>query len=207
MKNNVSIALILIIIGIVFLSGGVTASINTVSNTVKCEMCGMTISKTDISTIQVVTPDGVTHWACSPVCAAELAIYYQNDVISAKCYVSGRAIQINVVNGNFTSVSVSLSSSQDNVQVVMGEGMMDTKFVSTTAYANQLLQTYSSNPNATIMTLQQTFMMAKNMLAMKTPSYSPVQIPTLNYALMITGSALFAVAPVSWKLLKKQNKP
>ena len=207
MKNNVVIALIFGIIGIVFLAGGVTASINTVSNSVNCEVCGMTISKTDSSTIQVVTSDGVTHWACSPICAAELAIYYKNDVINAKCYVSGRAIQINVANGNFTSVSVSPSSPQDNVQVVMGENMMDTKFVSTTAYANQILQTYSSDPNATIMTLQQTFMMANNLLGMKTPSYNAVQIPAMNYALMIAGGALFVASPVSWRLLKRQNKP
>ena len=207
MKNNVLVALILGLIGIMFLAGGVTASINTVSNTVRCEVCGMTISKTDISTIQVVTPDAVTHWACNPICAAELAIYYQNDVINAKCYLSGRAIQINVVNGSITSVSVSPSSPQDNVQVVTPGDTMAAKFVSTTSYANQLLQTFSSNPNATIITLQQTFMMAKNMLAMKTPSYNAVQIPTLNYALMATGGILFAAAPVSWNLLKKQNKP
>ncbi|HTY76123.1 MAG TPA: hypothetical protein VMD05_11240 [Candidatus Nanoarchaeia archaeon] len=207
MKTNILVALILGLIGIVFLAGGAAASINTVSNTVNCEVCGMTISKTDISTIQVVTPDGVTHWACSPICAAELAIYYQNDVINAKCYVSGRTIQINVVNGSITSVLVTPSSPQDNVQVVSSGDTMTSKFVSTSSYANQLLQTFSSNPNATILTLQQTFMMAQNMLAMKTPSYSAVQIPTLNYALMITGGILFAAAPVSWSLLKKRTTP
>ena len=204
MKNSVLVASVLALIGVVFLAGGLGASFNLVSNTVKCEMCGMTISKTDISTIQVVTSDGATHWACSPICASELAIYYKTDTIDAKCYVSGRSIQIKVDNGNITSVTVTPSSSQDDVSVVMGGTAMDTwKFVSTQAYANQLLQTYSSNPNATDNTLMQTFMMAQKMFGMKTPSYEPVQIPTINYALAITGVGCLCVAPISWRLLKK----
>lgn len=216
MKTNVSVALILGIIGIVLLTGGVAASVNTVSTMVRCEACGTTMSKTDISTIQVLTPDGVTHWACSPTCAAELAIYYQNDTIKAKCFVSGSAIQISVVNGNFTSVSVSPSSPQDNVQVVEGENginiasvnsMNAEKFVSTTAFANQLLlQNYSSNPNAITRTLQQTFFMGQTMLPMMPPTYRAVQIPNLYYAFMIVGGALFAAAPISWKFLKNRNK-
>jgi len=213
-KNNVLIALVLGIIGLVLLVGGVAASINTVSTMVKCEACGTTVSKTDISTIQVVTPDGATHWAMCPTCAAELAIYYQNDTINAKCFVSGRSIQINVVNGNFTSVSVSPSSSQDNVQVVEGanainaadlmSGMNAEKFVSTTAYANQLLlQNYSSNPNAITRTLQQTFFMGRTMLPMMPPTYRAVQIPTIYYAFMIVGCAIFAAAPISWKFSQK----
>ncbi len=177
----------------------------------------MTISKTDISTIQVITPNGVTHWACCPTCAAELAIYYQNDTIKAKCFVSGRAIQINVVNGNFTSVSVSPSSPQDNVKVVEGANGINTggmsemnaeKFVSTTAYANQLLEkNYSSNSNAITITLQHLFLLGNLMLEMMPPTYSAVQIPAMNYAIMIAGSALFAAAPISWKLLKKRKTP
>ena len=206
MKNNFIVALILVLIGVVFLAGGAAASINTVSNTVRCEVCGMTISKTDISTVQVVTPDGVTHWACSPICAAELAMYYKNDVIDAKCYVTGDSITISVVNGTPTSVSVSPSSAQDDVQVVMGSSTMDTwKFVSTTVAANQLLQTYSSNPNATVISLQNAFMMANNMMSMKTPSYRPVQIPEINYALMIAGAALLVLSPISWKLLRRKQ--
>lgn len=216
MKTNVSVALILGIIGIMLLAGGVAASINTVSTMVRCEICGVTISKTDISAIQVITPNGVTHWAMCPTCAAELAIYYQNDTIKAKSFVSGSAIQITVVNGNFTSVSVNPSSSQDNVQVVEGAnginapGMSDMsaeKFVSTTAYANQLLEkNYSSNPYAITITLQHLFILGNLMLEMMPPTYHAVQIPTLYYAFMILGGALFAVAPISWKFLKNRNK-
>ena len=216
MKNSVSVPLMLVIVGIVFLTGGITASINTISTTVRCESCGMALSKTDISTIQVLTPDGLTHWACDPTCAAELAIYYQNDTINAKCFVSERAIQINVVKGNFTSVSVSPLSPQDNVQIVEGENAINTndvnamnaeKIVSTTIYANQLLQNYSSNPNAITKTLQQVFFMGQTMLPMMPPTLRAVQIPSLNYALMISGGALFAVAPLLRKLLKSRNTP
>ena len=172
------------------------------------------MSKTDISTVQVVTPDGVTHWACNPTCAAELAIYYKNDTINAKCFVSGRAIQINVVNGNFTSVSVSPSSPQDNVRVVeggnamhlTGASAMDTeKFVSTTAFANQLrLQNYSSNPYAITITLQQAFFLGQSMLLMMPPTYYAVEIPPMYYAFMLVGGVLIAAAPVSLALLKKR---
>lgn len=217
MRNNILVALVLGIIGAGLLTGGFAASIYTVSSTVRCEVCGQTMSKTGISTIQVVTPNGVTHWACSPACAAELAIYYKNDTINAKCFVSGRTIKITVVNGNFTSVSVSPLSSQDNVQVVEGAnginagGMSDMnaeKFVSTTAYANQLLEkNYSSNPHAISVTLQQVFFMGQTMLPMMPPTHHTVQIPALDYALMIAGGALFAIAPISWKFLKNRNKP
>lgn len=195
------------------MTGGVAASINTVSTMVRCEATGTTISKTDISTIQVLTPNGVTHWACSPMGAAELGIYYQNDTIEAKCFVSGRTIQINVVNGNFTSVSVFPSSPQDNVQVVEGDNaintmslaMNDEKFVSTTAYANQLLeQNYSSNPHAITVTLQQVFFMGRTMLPMMPPTYRAVQIPTLYYAFMISGGLIFALAPIYWVFLKNR---
>ena len=197
------------------MEAGVAASINTYSTMARCEAGGTTISKTDISTIQVLTPNGVTHWACSPMSAAELAIYYQNDTIKAKCFVSERIIQINVVNGNFTSVSVSPSSPQDDVQVVEGDNaintmslaMNDEKFVSTTAFANQLLQqNYSSNPQAITVSLQQVFFMGRTMLPMLPPIYRAIAIPTVYYAFMISGGVVFALAPISGVFLKNRNK-
>lgn len=213
-RNNVFFALYLGIIGIVLLTVGFAATVYAVSSTARDEVTGQTMSKTDISTIQVVTPNGVTHWAYSPMSAAELAIYYKNDTIHAKCFVCGRAITITVVNGNFTSVSVSPPNRQDNVQVVEGENgingpdmmsaMNAEKIVSTTAYANQLLEkNYSSNPYATTITIQHVFFMGGVMLPMMPPTYSAVEIPTLYYALMTLGGVLLTAAPISWKSLKK----
>ena len=205
MKNSVLAASVLALIGIVLLAGGLAASAYTVSNTVRCEICGMTMNKNSITTVRVVTSNGVTHWACDPLCAAEEAVYYKTCTIDAKCYVSGRSIQINVVDGNITSVTVTPSSPQDDVSVIVsGNSMTDYQFVSTQAYANQLMQKYSSHSTDTDFTPQQIFATGANMF-MGTPSYKPVQIPTINYALIIAGIALICAAPVSWKLLKKSN--
>jgi hypothetical protein len=203
MKNYILMASILALIGFVLLAGGVAASAYTVSNTVRCEVCGVAINKNSITTVKVVTPDGVTHWACDPLCAVDLAIYYKTCTIEGKCYVSGRAIQIGVVDGSITSVTVTPSSPQDDVSVVVnGNSMGDYEFVSTQAYANQLMQKYSSHTTDTDFTLQQMF---GTYMFMGTPSYKPVQMPTINYALIITGVALICAASASWKLLRKSN--
>jgi hypothetical protein len=165
----------------------------------------MMMNKDSITTVKVVTPNGVTHWACDPLCAAEEAVYYKTCTIDAKCYVSGRSMQINVVNGSVTSATVTPSSSQDDVSVVIsGNSMADYQFVSTQAYANQLMQKYSSHSTDADFTLTQILTMGQNMF-MGTPSYKPVQIPTIYYVLIIAGIALICAAPVSWKLLKKSN--
>ena len=205
MKNIVLVASVVALIGIVFLAGGVAASAYTVSNTVRCEVCGITMNKNSITTVKVVTPNGVTHWACDPLCAAEEAIYYKTATIEAKCYVSGRSIQIDVVDGSVASATVTPSSPPDDVSVVIsGNSMADYKFVSTQAYANELMQKYSSHSTDTDFTLPQILAMGGNMF-MGTPSYKPVQISTIDNALLIAGIALICAASVSWKLQKKSN--
>ena len=203
MKNSVLVVSLLALIGIIFLVGGVAASAYTISNTVRCEVCGMSMNKNSITTVKVITPNGVTHWACDPLCAAEEALYYKTSTIEGKCYVSGRSIQIDVVNGNIVSATVTPSSSKDDVSVVVsGNSMADYKFVSTQADANQLMQKYSGHPTDTDFTLPQMLAMGGNMF-MGTPTYKPVQLSTFDYALLIVGIALICASPVSWKVLKK----
>jgi hypothetical protein len=205
MKNNILAVSVLAIIGIIFLAGGAAASVYTISNTVRCEVCGMAMNKNSITTVRVVTPDGVTHWACDPLCAAEEAIYYQTCTIEGKCCISGRSIQIDVANGSVVSATVTPSSPQDDVSVVVsGNSMADYKFVSTQAYADQLMQKYSTHATDTDFTLPQILAMGANMF-MGTPSYKPVQISAIDYALLIVGISLICADSVSWKLLKKSN--
>lgn len=206
MKKVVLIASLVGLMGIIFLASGVAASAYTVSNTVRCEVCGMAMNKNSNTTVRVVTSNGVTHWACDPLCAAEEAIYYGNCTIEAKDYISGRSIQINVVDGNIASVKVTPSSSQDDVSVIVGgNSMADYEFVSTQADANQLMQKWSSHSTDTDYTLQQTFAMAQNMAMGGAPSYKPVQVPTTDYALIVSGIVLICAAPVFGWALKKQS--
>lgn len=203
MKNSVLVALILGLIGIIFVAGGASASLNVVTNTATCNACGMEVSKSDISTLKIVTTTGDEYYACCPVCAAEVAIYYNNCTIYGQCYVSGKSIAITVVNGNYSSVSVTPSDPTDNVAVVIGGGGCKTnKLVSNTNYANQVLQTYSSNPNASIKTLPQVFSMARTKLSQSTLSYKQVEIPAINYALIGIGASFLVASPLSWRLLK-----
>ncbi len=192
--------------GLVFLFGGAAASFNTAAATATCEACGMIVNKSDISAIRIVAYDGTEHWDCCPVCAEQLGIYCVNSTMHAKCYVSGREITVNIVNGNFSSVTVLPSQSGDSVAVVIGGGGCATnKIVSTSAYANQVRQTYSSNPNASVKTLEQTFTMARSKLSQMTLSYKPVEISSINYVLIGVGVAFLVLSPVAWKLGQKRN--
>jgi hypothetical protein len=108
-----------------------------------------------------------------------------------------------MVNGSVASVTVTPPSPEDDVSVVIsGNSMADYQFVSTQAYANQLMQKYSSHPTDTDFTLPQILAMGGNMF-MGTPSYKPVQIPTIDYALTIAGIALICASTISRKLQKK----
>jgi hypothetical protein len=66
------------------------------------------------------------------------------------------------------------------------------------------MQKYSTHATDTDFTLPQILAMGANMF-MGTPSYKPVQMPTIDYALTIAGIVLICAASVSWKLLKESN--
>jgi hypothetical protein len=93
----------------------------------------------------------------------------------------------------------------DNVTIVLGGTCATNKIVSDPMHGEDVRQTYTWASNASLKTVPQSFVAAKNKLAQMTVGYKPVSIPALNYALIGIGSAFLAVAPVSWKLVKKRE--
>ncbi len=206
MKINVIAALSFVLIGIIFLAGGVATSLGATSSKATCEACGMIVDKDDISALKIVLQDGSEHWGCCPICAEVVGLYYENSEIHAKCYVSGTPIQIIIENGNFSSASATPESSE--VMVVVGGSCAKNKIVATPAYAEQVKNTYDWASNASIKTVPQSFVAANTKLSNFTPSTEPPSIPAVNYIMIGMGIALLAAAPLSFKLLNRtKNKP
>jgi hypothetical protein len=205
MKKSVLVGLCLALVGTIFLAGGVSASIQRTTSTAVCEACGMEVSKADISTFQVVAADGQEHWACCPICAEVVGIYYTNSEINGKCFATGKSIKITVTNGNFSSASVTPSDPMDNVTVVLGGSCKTNKLVSDAMHGAEVRQEYSWASNASLKTMAQSFTSAKTKLGQMTVSYRAVNMPALNYALIGVGTALLIASPISWKLVQKRT--
>jgi len=139
LKINVLATLSLMLIGIIFLTGGVATSLGATSTKATCEACGMIVDKDDISALKIVLEDGSEHWGCCPICAEVVGLYYENSVIHAKCFVSGTPIQIVIENGKFSATAAPTSS---EVMVVVGGSCAKNKIVATPEYAEQMKNTY-----------------------------------------------------------------
>jgi hypothetical protein len=157
----------------------------------------MVIDKGDISTFEVVAQDGSEHWACCPICAEVVGLYYQNAVLNAKCYATGTPIKIVITNGNLTSAG-------NDIRVVSGGSCATNKIVASPADGQKVIETYDWASNATLKTIPQTFVSANTKLTQMTVSYRPVSIPATNYIMIGIGCALLAAAPLAAKLLKQK---
>ena len=203
LKTNVIAALSLVLIGIIFLAGGVATSLGGASSKATCEACGMVVDKDDISALKIVLPDGAEHWGCCPICAEVVGLYYVNSEIQARCFVSGTPIKIIVENGNFSSSSATPATGE--VMVVVGGSCAKNKIVSSLTYAEQVTNTYDWASNASIKTVPQSFVAASTKLSDVTPSAELPSIPLVNYIMIGVGAVLLAAAPVSFKLLNNSK--
>jgi hypothetical protein len=199
LKTNVIAALSLALIGIIFLAGGVATSLGVTSSKATCEACGMIVDKDDISALKIVLQDGSEHWGCCPICAEVVGLYYVNDEINAKCFVSGTPIKIVIENGNFSSASATPATGE--VMVVAGGACAKNKIVASQTYAEQVKNTYDWASNASIKTVPQSFVAASTKLSDVTPSTELPSIPAVNYIMIGVGVVLLAAAPLSFKLL------
>ncbi|MFB3888264.1 MAG: hypothetical protein ACE14S_02160 [Candidatus Bathyarchaeia archaeon] len=180
-----------------------SASVQRSSSTAVCEACGMEVNKADISTFRIVAADGSEHWACCPICAEEIGLYYANSEIYAKCFSTGKAIKLTIVDGNLASASVTPADPSDDVRVLLGGSCATNKIVSNALLCEQVRQAYAWASNAPLKTLPESFAVAKNKLVQMTVSYKPVSVPTLNYVMMGVGAAFLVASPIAWKLGKK----
>jgi hypothetical protein len=199
LKTNVIAALSLVLIGTIFLAGGVATSLGVASSKATCEACGMIVDKDNISALKIVLQDSSEHWGCCPICAEVVGLYYVNSEIHAKCFVSGTPIKIIIKNGNFSSALATPATSE--VMVVVGGACAKNKIVASQTYGDQVKNTYDWASNASIKTVPQSFVAASTKLSDVTPSIELPSIPAVNYIMIGIGVALLAAAPISFKLL------
>lgn len=198
-----TVPLLIAVAGIILLVGGASTYIVKSGSTVVCEACGMEITKEDISTIKVLSDSGETHWACCPVCAMVVSIYYKNSTLYAHCFSCNENITITFFQGNITSINP--TGGTYNVTMVFGMSCMKNKLVCSNECANNVKTGYDWASELPIKTMNQTYSIAQAKSSQFTVGYKPIQIPEITYGLIIGGAALLVAAPLEWKLIEKKK--
>jgi len=202
--KNLSIVVVVAIIGLIFIGGGVGATVNRTMTTIVCEACGMEIEKADVSTLRVVSVDGAEHWACCPICADVVGLYYENAVIQGQCFACGQEIKVHLENSQLSYVD--FSGNKEFIKVLVGGLCMKNKLVCSGACAQSVHQSYDWAADIPEKTLQEALMMGSTKLETMTVGYRPLSIPALNYVMIGVGAVLLAAAPITWKLMNKGPK-
>ena len=198
------VPLIIAVAGIILLIGGMSTYLAKSSSTVVCEACGMEVAMDDVSTMKIVTESpNETHWACCPVCAMVVSMYYKNATLYAHCFSCSENITIVSINGNVTSISPSHGTY--NVTMIFGMSCIKNKLVCSNNCANQVKTSYNWASGLPIKTMSQTFSIAETKYSQFTVGYKPIQVPTITYGLIIGGAALLTIAPLEWVLIEKKK--
>ncbi len=198
------VVLVIIVVGVIFLAGGVGATISRTMTTVACEACGMEIAKADSSTLRVVSSDGAEHWGCCPICAMVEGIYYNDSEVDGQCFECGKSIGMNFSDGELAWLH--FSGNSEFIRVILGGSCMKNKLTCSTACSNAIESSYDWAATASEKTLQESTEIARTKLASLTVAYRPTKIPALNYALIGIGIALISIAPITWKIVQKRSK-
>lgn len=202
--KSLSVVIVVAVIGLIFLAGGVGATLNRTMTTVACEACGMEVEKTDVSTLLVVSSDGGEHWACCPICADVIGLYYKDAEIQGHCFACGNDIAVHLEDSQLSYVE--FPGNKEFIKVLLGGMCMKNKLVCSGACAQSVHQSYEWAADIPEKTLQEALMIGNTKLETMTVSYRPTSIPALNYALIGIGVALLAAAPIAWKLMSRGPK-
>ncbi len=197
-----TVPIIIAIIGVVLVAGGASSYVAKSSSTVACEACGMEIEKDNISTMELVS-QSQTHWACCPVCAMVIGIYYENVTLQASCYSCSESISIEFDSGNITSVDP--SNTIHNVTMLFGMACMKNKLVCSNDCADHVRAEYDWAAELPTKTVMQTRSIAETKLAQFTVGYKQIEVPTITYGLIIGGLVLLAISPLEWFYIEKKK--
>ncbi len=202
--KSLSVVVVVAIIGLIFLVGGAGATLNRTMTTAACEACGMEVEKADVSSLRVVSSDGGEHWACCPICADVIGLYYENAEIQGQCFACGQDIVVHLEDSQLSYVE--FSGNKEFIKVLLGGMCMKNKLVCSGACAQSVHQSYEWAADIPEKTLQEALMIGNSKLQTMTVSYRPISIPALNYVLIGTGAVLLAAAPIAWRLINKGQK-
>ena len=173
-------------------------------STVVCEACGMEVAIGGVSTMKIVAESPKeNHWACCPVCAMVVSMYYKNATLYANCFSCNENLTIVFANGNITSTSP--IDGTYNVTMIFGMSCIKNKLVCSNNCANQVKTAYNWASELPTKTMNQTFTIAESKYSQFTVGYKPIQIPIITYGLIISGAALLIVAPIEWVLVEKKK--
>jgi hypothetical protein len=203
-KSVKTVPLIIAVLGIILLAGGASSYIAKSSSTVVCEACGMEIPKDDVSTIAIVSdPNGDVHYGCCPVCAMEVAMYYENATLEAHCFSCDENITIRFDRQNITSASP--IGGTYNVTMLFAMSCPKNKFVCSNDCANITRTTYDWAAGLPAKTVAQIHGIAASKLSQSTVGYKPMQVPAITYGLLFGGVALLIIAPLEWRYVEKKK--
>ena len=186
--KSFSVALSLVLIGTIFLVGGVSATVNRTMTTATCEACGMEIEKSDISTLLVTAADQTEHWACCPICADVIALHHQDAEIQGKCYACGNEVIVHIEDTQLSYIEY--SGNKEFIKILVGGSCMKNKLVCSGACAQSVHESYEWAANVPDKSLPEALTIANGKLESMTVGYRPVSIPALNYALIATSAVL-----------------
>ena len=197
--------IIIALVGVILLSGAAATYVSKASSTTVCEACGMEIPKDDTSTITIASDSaGDTHYACCPVCAMVVSIYYENATLKAQCFSCGENITITFAAQNITSVNP--TDDNHNVTMIFAMACEKNKFVCTNTCAGNIKTTFEWARDLPMKTVPQTYSIALSKLATFTVGYKPVQVPTITYLLAGAGAVLLVTSPLEWALVERRKK-
>lgn len=197
------IPVMIAIVGVVLLIGGASSYLVKSGTTANCEACGMEIAKDDISTIRIASETGDTHWACCPVCAMVMSLYYENATLHGSCFSCDEDTAIEFDEGNITSISP--LDGTYNVTMVFGMSCMKNKLVCSNECANDVRTEYDWASGLPSKTMGQTLSIAESKYSQFTVGFKPIEVPAITYGLIIGGVALLVVAPLEWILIEKKK--
>ena len=198
-----TIPIMIAVVGIILLVGGASSYLVKSGSTAACEACGMEIAKDDISTIRIASETGENHWACCPVCAMVMSLYYENATLQCGCFSCGENVTIELVEGNITSVSP--SDGTYNVTMIFGMSCMKNKLVCSNECADDVKTEYDWATGLPTKTMGQTLSIAEMKYSQFTVGYKPIEFPAITYGLTAGGVALLVVAPLEWMLVEKKK--
>ena len=203
--KSFAVVIVLALIGTIFLAGGLGSTLNHTMTTATCEACGMEVEKSDISSSLVVASDQTDHWACCPICADVIALYYQDAEIQAECFACGKEIDVHLKDGQISYVDY--SGNKEFIKIIAGGACMKNKLVCSSACAQTVHETYEWASDIQEKNLKEALAVGNTKLETMTVSYRPISIPALNYLMIAVSVVLLSMTPIAWKLMNKKPRP
>lgn len=201
MERKKILSIMLAATGLVLFLGGSSVYLAR-SGVVACEACGMEVEKSDLSTLAMTTSDGVTRYACCPMCGLMIGIYHKDAAVAGKCFACGERIKINISGGqmsDFTPVGP-----RYNVSIVLGNSCVTRKIVCSSACAQATKASKDWARELPVLPLATAFQRARESVPRFTIAPRQVSIPGMSYILIGLGVTLIVLSGVSYRLFNKR---